>query len=48
MSPDVKTHTQIDHILIGEGIRVYLMFDHSGQQIVILTTIRWWQMLWRD
>jgi hypothetical protein len=28
---------------IGEGIRMYLMFDHSGQQIVIVTTILWWQ-----
>jgi hypothetical protein len=24
-------------------IRIYLMFDHTGQQIVILTTIWWWQ-----
>jgi hypothetical protein len=24
---------------IGEGIRMYLMFDHSGQQIVIVTTL---------
>jgi hypothetical protein len=24
---------------IGKGIGVYLMFDHSGQEIVILTTI---------
>jgi hypothetical protein len=34
MSPDGKTHNQIDHILIDR-------FDHSGQQIVIVTTI-WW------
>jgi hypothetical protein len=33
---------------IGEGIRVYLMFDYSGQQIVILITIWWWQHLGRD
>jgi hypothetical protein len=33
---------------IGEGIRIYLMFDSSGQQIVILTTIWWWQKLGRD
>jgi hypothetical protein len=26
---------------IGKGIRIYLMFDHIGQQIVTLTTI-WW------
>jgi hypothetical protein len=41
-SPDGKTHNQTDNILtgdVGEGIRVYLMFDHSGQQIVILITI---------
>jgi hypothetical protein len=29
---------------IGEGIRIYLMFDHTGQQIVILTTISWLQI----
>jgi hypothetical protein len=40
-SPGGKSHSQIDHILIGEGIRVFLMFDHSGQQIVILAAI-WW------
>jgi hypothetical protein len=33
---------------ISEGIRMYLMFDHSGQQIVIVTTIWWWQKLGRD
>jgi hypothetical protein len=30
------------------GIQVYLMSDCSGQQIVILTTIWWWQKLGRD
>jgi hypothetical protein len=40
-SPDGMTHNQIDHILIGDGIQVYLMSDRSGQQTVILTTI-WW------
>jgi hypothetical protein len=44
-SPDGNTHNQIDHILIGEGIQVYLMSDNSGQQIVIRTTIWWWQKL---
>jgi hypothetical protein len=39
-SPDRKTHNQIDHILIGEGIRVYLVFIHSGQQVEILTNVR--------
>jgi hypothetical protein len=29
-------------------IRMYLMFDHSGQQILIMTTIWWWQNLRRD
>jgi hypothetical protein len=33
------THNQIDHILIGDGIQVYFMSDHSGQQAAILTTI---------
>jgi hypothetical protein len=47
--PDGKTHNQIDHILWrGDSIKVYLMSDHSGQQIVILTTICWWQNLARD
>jgi hypothetical protein len=44
MSPDGKTHNQIDHILVER----YLMFDHSGQQIVIVTTIWWWRKLGRD
>jgi hypothetical protein len=36
-SPDGKTHNQIDHILVDrQGIPMYLMFDHTGQQIVIL------------
>jgi hypothetical protein len=48
-SPDGKTHNQIDNILVvGEGIRMYLMFDHSGQQTVIVTTTWWWQKLGRD
>jgi ribosomal protein S17 len=38
-----KTHNQIDHILIGDGIQIYLMSDLSRQQIVILTTNWWWQ-----
>jgi hypothetical protein len=38
-SPERKTHNHIDYILIGERMYVYLKFDHSGQQIVILTTI---------
>jgi hypothetical protein len=39
--PDGKMHNRIDHILIGDGIQVYLMSDCSGQQIVILATT-WW------
>jgi hypothetical protein len=31
-----------------EGIRIYLMFDLTGQQIVILTAIWWWQKLGSD
>jgi hypothetical protein len=33
---------------MGNSVQVYLMSDHSGQQIVILTTTWWWQKLkWR-
>jgi hypothetical protein len=43
-SPDGKTHSQIDYILIDRrGIQVYLISDCSEQQIVTLTTIWWWQ-----
>jgi hypothetical protein len=38
---DGKTYNQIDHILTDTRW-------HSGQQIVILTTIWWWQKLGRD
>jgi hypothetical protein len=34
VSPDEKTHDQIDHILIGDGSQVFLMSDYSGEQIV--------------
>jgi hypothetical protein len=34
--PDGKTHSQIDHIVTGEGIQVYLMSDRSGEQTVVL------------
>jgi hypothetical protein len=45
-SPDGKTHNQLTIFwYIGEGIRIYLMFHYIGQQIVILTTIWWWQKL---
>jgi endonuclease/exonuclease/phosphatase family metal-dependent hydrolase len=47
-SPDRKTHNQIDHILLSEGFQVDLMFDHSGQQIVILTSNMVVANLWRN
>jgi hypothetical protein len=38
MSPDAKNHNQTVHIMKdSEGISMYLMFCHSGQQIVILS-----------
>jgi hypothetical protein len=40
-SPVGKTHNHFDHILIQDGIQVYLMSDRLGRQIVILTTT-WW------
>jgi hypothetical protein len=46
-SPDGKTLNQIDHILVDRYIRMYLMFDHSGQQILTVTIIWWWQKLGR-
>jgi uncharacterized membrane protein YwaF len=33
---------------IGDSIQMYLMSDHSGQQIVILTTTCWWQKPGKD
>jgi hypothetical protein len=46
-SSDGKTHNQTDHILIER--QGYLSIpDHSQQQTVILTTIRWWQKLGGD
>jgi hypothetical protein len=42
MSPNGTIKAQTDHILItGEGILVYLKFDHSVQQTVKLSTT-WW------
>jgi hypothetical protein len=38
-SPDGKTHNQIDHILIGDGIREYQMYEVSGVLIVIQITL---------
>jgi hypothetical protein len=50
ISSDGKTHNQIDHVLIGDGIQVYSMCDLSGELTVILITIWWLQKLgkhWR-
>jgi len=44
-SPDGKTHKQIEHILVGDGIQVYSMHDLSGELTVILITIWWLQKL---
>ena len=44
-SPDGNYHKQIDHILIGDGIRVYQMYEVSGELTVILITIWWLQKL---
>jgi exonuclease III len=41
-------HRNIYEYSWTEGILVYLMFDHSGQQTVILTTVWWWQKLGKD
>jgi hypothetical protein len=38
-SPNGKTHNQIDHVLIGDGIQVYLMSDLSEGLIVTVTII---------
>jgi hypothetical protein len=56
-SPDGKTHNQIGHILIDgrrhSNVRT-LKFNHTGQQIVILTISWWWRnkdhryFIWRD
>jgi hypothetical protein len=37
-----------NYTLPCESILVYLMFDHSGQKTVIMTTMWWWQKLGRD
>jgi hypothetical protein len=47
-SPGGKTHNHIDHILINRRRHSSVLdVDHSGQHIVILTTIWWWQKLGR-
>jgi hypothetical protein len=47
-SPYGKTEQPTDHILIEDGIQLYLTSDRSGQQIVILTTNWWWRKLGKD
>jgi hypothetical protein len=47
-SPDGNTHNQIDHILIDRRRHSSILDDRLGQQIVIRTTIWWWQKLGRD
>ena len=45
-SPGGKTHNQIHHILIvGDFIRIYSMYDFSGELTVILSIIGWLQKL---
>jgi hypothetical protein len=39
-SPDGKTHNQIDDILIGDAIQVYLMSDLS-EELILTVTIIW-------
>jgi hypothetical protein len=43
-SQDGKPTIRLTIFRISEGIRLYLMFDHSRQQIVILTTLWPWQI----
>jgi hypothetical protein len=38
-SPEGNTHNQIDHVMIEDGIQVYLMSDLTEGLTVILTTI---------
>jgi exonuclease III len=38
-SPEGNTHSHIDHVMIEDGIQVYLMSDLSEGLTVILTTI---------
>jgi hypothetical protein len=45
ISPDGKTHNQIDHVLIGDGIRIYSMYDLLGVLTEILITVWWLQKL---
>jgi len=46
ISLDGQTHNQFDHILIvGDGIRVYSMYDLSREPPIILIIIWWFQKL---
>jgi hypothetical protein len=49
MYPDGKTHNQIAHILVDRRRHSnVLIFNHTGQQIVIVTIIWWWHKPWFD
>jgi hypothetical protein len=45
---DGKTHNQIDHILVDRRQHSSMLHVRSGQQIVILITLWWWQKLGID
>jgi exonuclease III len=45
---DGNTRNQIDHILIDRRRHSVVLDVHSGQQIVMWTTVWWWQRLGRD
>jgi len=49
-SPDGKTYTHIHHILTDRRWHssIYSMYNLSGEVTVILITIWWLQMLWKD
>jgi exonuclease III len=47
-TPGGKTHDQINHILIGDGIQVYSVCDLSEELTVILIAIWWLQKLGKD
>jgi len=38
-----RVTNKIDHILIGDDVRVYSMYDIPGELTMILITAWWWQ-----
>jgi hypothetical protein len=42
ISPDRLKIKLIIFYLIEDSIKLHLISDHSGQQVLILTTICWW------